>query len=123
MTAPAFRATRGDTLTWTFTIPENITGWTPKWTLKPQLGWPDTLDSAATIVCTTGGGGLTSTPGASSTIDLVVLASVTAAWAPGTYVWDLQLVNGTSTRTIEWDAEGHTVGTLTITADVTRLTS
>jgi hypothetical protein len=122
MTAPAFRATRGDSLTWTFTIPENITGWTPRWVLKPVANWPSTLDAAATIVATTGGQGLVSTPGASSTVDLTVLASVTAAWEPGVYVWDLQLTNGTSVRTVEWDTDGNTVGTLTIVADVTRTT-
>ena len=122
MTAPAFRATRGDTLTWTFTIPENITGWTPKWTLKPQGNWPATLDAAATLVATTGGQGLVSTPGASSTVDLTVLASVTATWEPGVYVWDLQLTSGVQVRTVEWDDAGATVGVLTIAPDVTRTT-
>ena len=121
MTAPAFRATRGDTLTWTFTIPENITGWTPKWTLKPQSNWPATLDAAATLVATTGSG-LVSTPGATSTVALTVLASVTATWEAGAYVWDLQLVSGTNVRTVEWDDSGTTTDSLTITPDVTRTT-
>jgi hypothetical protein len=121
MTAPAFRATRGDSLTWTFTIPENITGWTPRWVLKRRQGWETALDADAVLVATTGSG-LTSTPGATSTVDLVVLASVTATWDVGAYVWDLQLTNGTSVRSVEWDTDGHTVGTLTITADVTRTT-
>jgi len=121
MTAPAFRATRGDSLTWTFTIPENITGWAPRWVLKPVANWGATLDAAATITATTGAG-LTSTPGASSTVDLSILASVMAALEPGVYVWDLQLTNGTSVRTVEWDDTGATTGTLTIVADVTRTT-
>jgi len=119
MTAPAFRATRGDTLTWTFTIPENITGWAPKWTLKVRSGWPDALDSAAVLTATVGSG-LVSTPGATSTVALSLTATATAALDVGSYVWDLQLISGASVRTVEWDTEGHTVGTLTIDPDVTR---
>ena len=113
MTAPAFRATRGDTLTWTFTIPENITGWTPKWTLKRAKGWDDSLDADAIVVAAVGSG-LVSTPGSSSTIDLTIVASVTATWEAGTYVWDLQLTSGGVVRTVEWDTEGATTGILTI---------
>lgn len=120
MTAPAFKATRGDTLTWTFTIPEDITGWTPKWTLKRVNGWDDALDADAVVVATTGSG-LVSTPGISSTVALTIAASVTATWESGTYVWDLQLATGAGqVRTVEWDTEGATTGTLTIVPDVTR---
>lgn len=122
MTAPAFRATRGDTLTWTFTIPEDITGWTPKWTLKPRGNWPATLDTGAALTATTGTG-LVTTPGATSTIALTILASVMATVEPGEYVWDLQLVSGTNVRTLEWDDDGATVGRLTVLPDVTRLTT
>jgi len=121
MTAPAFRATRGDSLTWTFTIPENITGWTPRWVLKPQSNWPATLDAAATVSATIGSG-LVSTPGATSTVELSIAASVTATWDVGTYVWDLQLSSGANVRTVEWDDAGATTGTLTIVPDVTRTT-
>lgn len=121
MTAPAFRATRGDSLTWTFTIPENITGWSPRWTLKRAAGWPDALDSAA-VLSATEGVGLTTTSGAMSTIDLTVTAAATAVLDVGSYVWDLQLTSGGSVRTVEWDMEGHTTGSLSIEADVTRTT-
>ena len=122
MTAPSFRATRGDSLTWEFTIPENITGWTPYWTVKARSGWADALDTAAVLTATTGSG-LTSTPGATSTIALSITAATMAALEPGVYVWDLQLVSGASVRTVEWDDAGATIGTLTIAPDVKRGTS
>jgi hypothetical protein len=121
MTAPAFRATRGDSLTWTFTIPEDITGWTPKWTVKARSGWVEALDAAAVLTATTGSG-LVSTPGATSTIALTITAATMAVLEPGAYVWDLQLTAGENVRTVEWDTEGSTVGTLTVSGDVTRTT-
>ena len=122
MTAPAFRATRGDSLTWTFTIAEDITGWTPRWTVKPRSGWAEALDAAAVLTATTGSG-LVSTPGITSTIALTITAATMAALDPGVYVWDLQLVSGANVRTVEWDDAGSTIGTLTISADVTRTTT
>ena len=120
MTAPAFRATRGDTLTWTFTIPEDITGWTPRWTVKRRSGWADLSDTGAVLSATTGTG-LTLTPGTpTSTIALSIAAATMAVLDPGVYVWDLQLVNGANVRTVEWDDDGATVGTLTVAGDVTR---
>jgi hypothetical protein len=121
MAAPAFRATRGDSLTWTFTITENVTGWTPKWSLKRAANWLDALDAAA-VVTATEGSGLTTTPGATSTIALAITAAITAALDVGSYVWDLQLTSGANVRTIEWDDAGTTTGSLTITGDVTRAT-
>jgi hypothetical protein len=62
MTAPAFRATRGDSLTWSLTIAEDLTGWTPKWSLKAQDNWPDTLDTGALITAIVGSGLTVTTP-------------------------------------------------------------
>lgn len=121
MTAPSFHATRGDTLTWTFTVPEDLTGWTPRWVLKAASGWEDAADAAAVLTATTGSG-LVLTAGTTSTIALTVAASDTAALSPGAYVWDLQLTSGSTVRTVEWDASGAIVGTLTVSPDVTRTT-
>lgn len=121
MTAPSLRMTRGDTLTWTLDgfTPADITGWTPRWTLKPASGWASAPDSDATATATPGSG-LTVTSTSPASIDLVVDADVTAAWDPGVYVWDLQLVSGSEVRTVEWDAAHAAVGTLTVAPDVTR---
>jgi hypothetical protein len=121
MTAPALAVTRGDTLTWRFTITSDITGWTPRWVAKPVSGWADIADASATISATTGTG-LVSTPGATSYVDLTITATVTAALTPGVYVWDLQLTSGAAVRTVEWDAAGTTVGSLIVSPDVTRVT-
>ena len=121
MTAPALQATRGDTLTATFTLAYDITGWTPRWVAKSAQDWPNALDAAAVLTATTGSG-LTSYPGATSTILLSIAASVMAAIALGTYVWDLQLTSGVLVRTVEWDTQGTTTGVLTVDADVTRTT-
>lgn len=124
MSGPALSVTRGDTLTWTFTIAEDLDGWSPRWTLKARAaGWEDAGDDDAVLVAAVGSG-LVLTPGAeSSTIALTVAAADTAALERGVYVWDLQLARGAEVRTVEWDAEHTTIGTLTVRPDVTRATS
>lgn len=112
---------RGDTLTATFAIEQNVEGWTARWTCKPVSNWPDTLDTGATITATEGAG-LTVTEGTPSSIALSIAASVTALLAAGVYVWDLQLTNGLQVWTFADTTDGSTVGSLTVTGDVTRTT-
>lgn len=122
MAAPALKGTRGDTLTWTFTVTGDLTGWTPRIAFKTWQDWAGAADVDADLVVTTGSG-LVVTPGTpSSTVVMTVAAATMAALDPDVYVWDLQLSSGSEVRTVEWDDEGTTVGTLTIAPDVTRTT-
>lgn len=119
MATPALRVTRGDTLTWTLTVASDITGWTPRVTVKTARDWASAADTAA-VLTATAGAGLTVTDAVAGTIALSIAATVTAALEVGVYVWDLQLVSGAAVRTVEWDTAGTTVGSLTVSADVSR---
>jgi hypothetical protein len=121
MSAPTLAARRGDTLTWRFTVTSDLTGWTPRWVAKQASTWATDLDAAAVITATVGSG-LVLTPGATSYVDLTVSATTMAGVPTGVYVWDLQVTSGAQVRTIEWDAQGTTVGSLTVSPDVTRTT-
>lgn len=121
MTMPALAVARGDTLTVAFDLDTDLTGWTPRWTCKALANYADALDAAATLTATLGSG-LTVLSAPAGTLTLTIAASVTTLLTPGVYVWDLQLTSGTTVRTVEWDTAGTTVGTLTVTADVTRTT-
>ncbi len=121
MTAPALSCTRGDSPAWTLTLAQDATGWAPRWTCKPMAGWADLPDTAASIACTVGSG-LTVTQSSPGIIVLSLTAAQTGALTPGVYAWDLQMTSGSSVETVEWDAQGTTVGTLTVSADVTRTT-
>lgn len=112
--------TRGDTLTWTFTLGENITGWTPKFTAKPEGTYPDLADGSASLTATTGTG-LTVTDAATGVIALSIAGSLTTVLVPGYYAFDLQLTNGAQVRTVEWDTTTHeSIGRLIVKADVSR---
>ena len=111
---------RGDTLRATFTLAaQDTSGWTPRFVVKARSGWEGAPDTAAVLTATVGAG-LTHVPGATSTVTLLIAASVMALIEPGVYVWDLQFTSGTSVLTTSCD--GATTGTLTIVADVTRTT-
>jgi hypothetical protein len=111
--------TRGDTLQVRFTITSEITGWVPRWTLKPAVGWSAIADIAATISATTSSGLSVTQSTPTGIIDLLIAATATSALEPGEYVWDLQLTAGSQVRTVYW-SNGSPVGTLTILPDVTR---
>jgi hypothetical protein len=110
--------TRGDNLELRFTIDEVITGWTPKWTLKPAVGWSAIADIAATLTAAVGTGLTVTQSTPTGIIDLVIVASAMTL-EPDDYVWDLQLTSGLNVRTVIW-ADGLSYGTLTIRPDVTR---
>jgi hypothetical protein len=108
---------RGDTLTWSFDINSDITGWTPKFSVKRASGFADAADGAA-VLTILNGAGLTVSNAALGIVTLVVPASQMAALTPGTYVWDLQLTSGAVVRTVRVD--GSPIGYLVIEPDVTR---
>lgn len=119
---PAMTVRRGDTLTWTITVTGNLTGWTPRIVVKKRSRWEDTADTAAALTLTPTAG-LTLLSGVTtSTIDVTVSATATAALKLGMYAWDLQLSLAGEVRTVEWDTDGNTLGTLTVVGDVTRTT-
>jgi len=111
--------TRGDTLQVRFTVSSDISGWTPKWTLKPAIGWSAIADIAATLTAGVGTGLTVTQATPTGIIDLLIAASATTALEPDEYVWDLQLTSGIQVRTVYW-ANGSPVGKLTILPDVTR---
>lgn len=119
MTDSAISHTRGDTLQVRFTITSDISGWTPRWTLKPYVGWSAIADVGATLTATVGSGLTVTQSTPTGIIDLLVAASATTAIEPGEYVWDLQLTSGLQVRTVYW-ANGSPIGTLTVLPDVTR---
>jgi hypothetical protein len=88
------------TMTWrqgTPLAPVNLTGYTARMQLRETTGSPTTVLSLTSA----NGGGIT-LGGAAGTIALNVSATVTAAMAPGTYLYDLELVSGaTVTRLVE----------------------
>jgi hypothetical protein len=110
---------RGDTLQVRFTIASDITGWAPRWTLKPSAGWSAIADVAATLTATSGSGLTVVQQTPTGIIDLLVAASAMTAIDPDEYVWDLQLTSGIQVRTVFW-SNGSATGTLTILPDVTR---
>jgi hypothetical protein len=93
-------ATFALTLTWRQGEPPvavNLTGYTARMQLRETTGSPSTVLSLTSA----GGGGLT-LGGAAGTIALNVSATQTAELTPGTYLYDLELVNGaTVTRLVE----------------------
>jgi len=111
--------TRGDTLQVRFTVASDISGWTPKWTLKPAIGWESIADIAATLTAAVGTGLTVTQATPTGIIDLLVAASAMNNLVPDDYVWDLQLTSGISVRTVYW-ASGLAFGKLTVLPDVTR---
>ena len=98
------------TLTWKVgdpATPVNLTGYTARLQVRTST------DAATTALeLTTSNGGIT-LGGAAGTIALAVSASATTSLSPGYYVYDLELVNGsTVTRLVE--------GRVTVSAEVTR---
>lgn len=115
----AMQAMRGDPVKWALSVTDeatgaavDITGWSPRVTVKPSWAWPDSSDASAAMTATVGSG-LTVTSPASGAIALAFTSAQTTALDPGVYVWDLQLTNGQETRTV-------LIGTLTIAPDVSR---
>jgi len=47
---------RGDTCTWSITLRTDITGWTPRLTVKPWSGWASLPDASAAVSLAVGSG-------------------------------------------------------------------
>lgn len=98
------------TFTWQVGDPAtavNLTGYTGRMQVRASTAAPTTI-----IELTTSNGRM-SLGGSAGTVAITVTAADTAALAPGQYVYDLELVNGsTVTRLLE--------GRATISGEVTR---
>lgn len=91
--------TAGETLNTQFTFggPLNVTGYSFKATIKSP---PPASSTLAEL--TTGNGLITLTMPASGIINFDVPSATTAAWAPGTYQWDMWMVDTGGNETRLW---------------------
>lgn len=119
---PALSGEQGKTGSWTVTVAQDLTGWTPRFVAKLRSAWRTATDDTGAVLTATTGSGLTLTPGATSTIAIVISAATMAAVTPDVYVWEIGLTKGSEVRTLEWDANGSTVGSLTIEPAVVKAT-
>ncbi|HAM24485.1 MAG TPA: hypothetical protein DCM51_02850 [Actinobacteria bacterium] len=94
-------------ITWTVSgSPVNLTGWTGRMQVRKIPGAP-----SATLSLTSGSG--ITLGGAAGTVLVAATATQTAAIIPGTYKYDLELVNGSHvTRLVQGD--------FTVIAEVTK---
>lgn len=122
MAIPSLTGRQGKTGSWLVTVPQDLTGWAPRWVVKPRLSWRTASTDADAVLVAAVGSGLVLTPGVSSTIAITITAAAMAAVAADVYVWEMQLTKAGEVRLVEWDTDGTTLGTLTVEPSVVKVT-